>query len=195
MRQDFNLLPVLSGLFCVHFSSLHKLAGNSDRVGAGFVMTAAWGAPRTALSSLSLHPYFAAQAATAEECLANPVDMDRYSMDTSSAAFSHRGSLAHSSSQYYKRLNSGDGHLGGGPATTTSGSRTNPVPSGGPSTPGLRFPASSPKSNEGEGNRCGNVMPGLASWEPNAFHPCPGDTAQGGWWAGVCEVVGRIRVQ
>nr|XP_048281012.1 sex comb on midleg-like protein 4 isoform X3 [Myodes glareolus] len=95
-----------------------------------------------------------AQAATAEECLANPVGMDRYSMDTSSAAFSHRGSLAHSSSQYYKRLNSGDCHLGGGPATTTSVSRTNPVPSGGPSTPGLRFPASSPKRNEGEGNRC-----------------------------------------
>ncbi|XP_057617487.1 sex comb on midleg-like protein 4 [Chionomys nivalis] len=89
-----------------------------------------------------------AQAATAEECLANPVGMDRYSMDTSSAAFSHRGSLAHSSSQYYKRLNSGDGHLGGGPATTTSTSRTNPVPSGGASTPGLRFPASSPKRNE-----------------------------------------------
>ncbi|XP_041510637.1 sex comb on midleg-like protein 4 isoform X1 [Microtus oregoni] len=95
-----------------------------------------------------------AQAATAEECLANPVGMDRYSMDTSSAAFSHRGSLAHSSSQYYKRLNSGDSHLGGGPATTTSSSRTNPVPLGGPSTPGLRFPASSPKRNEGEGNRC-----------------------------------------
>lgn len=95
-----------------------------------------------------------AQAATAEECLANPVGMDRYSMDTSSAAFSHRGSLAHSSSQYYKRLNSGDGHLGGDPATSNSGSRTNPVPLGGPSTPGLRFPASSPKRSEGEGNRC-----------------------------------------
>lgn len=132
----------------------------------------------------SLYPSFAAQAATAEECLANPVGMDRYSMDTSSVAFSHRGSLAHSSSQYYKRLNSGDSHLGGGPANTTSSSRTNPVPLGGPSTPGLRFPASSPKRNEGEGNRCGNVTHGLAFWGRNGFHPCPGDTAQGGRWAG-----------
>ncbi|XP_036024874.1 sex comb on midleg-like protein 4 [Onychomys torridus] len=95
-----------------------------------------------------------AQAATAEECLANPAGMNRYSMDTSSAAFGHRGPLTHSSSQYYKRLNSGDSHLGGGPPATTSGSRSNPVPLGGPSTPGLRFPASSPKRSDVEGDRC-----------------------------------------
>ncbi|CAH6778272.1 sex comb on midleg-like protein 4 [Phodopus roborovskii] len=92
-----------------------------------------------------------AQAATAEECLANPVGMNRYSMDS---AFSHRGSLTHPSSLYYKRLNSGDSHAAGGPTAAISGSRTNPVPSGGPSTAGLRFPASSPKRNDVEGNRC-----------------------------------------
>lgn len=80
--------------------------------------------------------------------------MSRYSMDASSTAFSHRGSLTHSSSQYYKRLNSGDSHLGGGPPATTGGSRTNAVPLGGPSTPGLRFPASSPKRSDVEGDRC-----------------------------------------
>lgn len=96
-----------------------------------------------------------ARAATAEECLVNPVGMNRYSTDASSAALSHRGSLTHSSSLYFKRLSSGDGHLGGGPTSTTSGSRTNLVPSGGSSTPGLRLPASSPKRNgtSTEGNR------------------------------------------
>lgn len=102
--------------------------------------------------------------APAEECLANPVGMSRYSMDASSTAFSHRGSLTHSSSQYYKRLNSGDSHLGGGPPATTGGSRTNAVPLGGPSTPGLRFPASSPKRSDVEGDRCGNVTHALASY-------------------------------
>lgn len=97
-----------------------------------------------------------AKVATAEECLVNTVGMNRYTIDVSSTAFSHRGSVTHSSSLYYKRLNSGDSHLVGGPATTTSGSRTNPVPSGGSSTPGLRLPASSPKRNGAalEGNRC-----------------------------------------
>lgn len=101
----------------------------------------------------TLHP---AKVATAEECLVNAVGMNRYTIDVSSTAFSHRGSVTHSSSLYYKRLNSGDSHLVGGPATTTSGSRTNPVPSGGSSTPGLRLPASSPKRNGTaiEGNRC-----------------------------------------
>lgn len=91
-----------------------------------------------------------AKVATAEECLANAVGMNRYAMD-----FSHRGSVTHSSS-LYKRLTCGDSHLAGGPATTTSGSRTNPVPSGGSSSPGLRLPASSPKRNGTaiEGNRC-----------------------------------------
>lgn len=105
--------------------------------------------------------------------------MNRYSMDTTSTAFSHRGSLTHSSSLYYKKLNSGDSHVVGGPATTTSGSRTNPVASGGPSTPGLRFLASSPKRNDVEGNRCGNVMRALAYWWLNGLHPCPGD--ESGW--------------
>jgi sex comb on midleg-like protein 4 len=99
-------------------------------------------------------PYILAKVATAEECLANAVGMNRYAMD-----FSHRGSVTHSSS-LYKRLTCGDSHLAGGPATTTSGSRTNPVPSGGSSSPGLRLPASSPKRNGTaiEGNRCGNAM-------------------------------------
>ena len=104
-------------------------------------------------------PSFLAKVATAEECLVNAVGMNRYAMDASSTAFSHRSSVTHSSS-LYKRLNSGDGHLAGGPAaTTTSGSRTNPVSSGGSSAPGLRLPASSPKRNgmAVEGNRCGNV--------------------------------------
>ncbi|KAL1770167.1 sex comb on midleg 4 isoform X1 [Sigmodon hispidus] len=84
-----------------------------------------------------------AQAATAEECLANPVGMNRYSL----------GSSTHTS-QYCRKLNSGDSLFGGGLATATSGSRNNPVPSGGTSTPGLRFPASNPKRNDVEGNRC-----------------------------------------
>ncbi|XP_028624859.1 sex comb on midleg-like protein 4 isoform X1 [Grammomys surdaster] len=97
-----------------------------------------------------------AKVPTAEECLVSAVGMNRYTIDASSAAFSHRGSVTHSSSLYYKRPSSGDGHLAGGPATTTSGSRTNPVPSGGSSTPGLRLLASSPKRNGTaiEGNRC-----------------------------------------
>ncbi|GAB1295071.1 Sex comb on midleg-like protein 4 [Apodemus speciosus] len=96
-----------------------------------------------------------AKVATAEECLVNAVGMNRYTMDASSTAFSHRGSATHSSS-LYKRLNSGDSHLAGGPAITTSGSRTNPASSGGSSAPGLRLPTSSPKRNgtAAEANRC-----------------------------------------
>lgn len=100
-----------------------------------------------------MHP---AKVATAEECLANAVGMNRYTMDASSTAFSHRGSVTHSSS-LYKRLNHGDSHLAAGPAAaTTSGSRTNPVSSGSSSAPGLRLPNSSPKRNGTavEGNRC-----------------------------------------
>ncbi|XP_046286421.1 sex comb on midleg-like protein 4 isoform X4 [Marmota monax] len=82
--------------------------------------------------------------------------MNRYSMDPSTSSFGHRGSLPTPSSLYCKRLNSGDGHFGGGPATTTSGPHTSPVSSGGPAAPGLRPPASSPKRNGTslEGNRC-----------------------------------------
>uniref|UniRef100_A0A452RRL9 Scm polycomb group protein like 4 n=1 Tax=Ursus americanus TaxID=9643 RepID=A0A452RRL9_URSAM len=82
--------------------------------------------------------------------------MNRYSVDPSASAFSHRGSLPTSSSLYCKRQNSGDGHLGGGLATTASGLRSSPMSSGGPLAPGLRPPGSSPKRNGTslEGNRC-----------------------------------------
>ncbi|XP_047618057.1 sex comb on midleg-like protein 4 isoform X5 [Phacochoerus africanus] len=97
-----------------------------------------------------------AKTVTTEECLVNPASMNRYSVDTSSSAFSHRGSLPTSSSLYCKRQNSGDGHLGGGSATTSSGPRTSPMTSGGLSASGLRPPGSSPKKNGTslEGNRC-----------------------------------------
>ncbi|XP_022409503.1 sex comb on midleg-like protein 4 isoform X5 [Delphinapterus leucas] len=96
-----------------------------------------------------------AKTVTTEECLVNPASMSRYSVDSSSA-FSHRGSLPTSSSLYCKRQNSGDGHLGGGSATTVGGPHTSPMSSGGPSAPGLRPPGSSPKRNGTslEGNRC-----------------------------------------
>ncbi|XP_058590860.1 sex comb on midleg-like protein 4 isoform X6 [Neofelis nebulosa] len=82
--------------------------------------------------------------------------MNRYSMDPSASTFSHRGSLPTSSSLYCKRQNSGDGHLEGVLATTASGPRSSPMSSGGPLTPGLRPPGSSPKRNRTplEGNRC-----------------------------------------
>lgn len=164
-RQDPNLPLVLLKVL-----SLPMLTGNSDHVRAGFVNAEAQGAPWTSLMSALCIPSFLAKVATAEECLVNTVGMNRYSMDASSTAFSHRGSVTHSSS-LYKRLNCGDSHLSGGPATTTSGPRTNPVPSGSSSTPGLRLPASSPKRNGTavEGNRCGNAMRTLG----------PGNTAQG----------------
>ncbi|XP_040483524.1 sex comb on midleg-like protein 4 isoform X2 [Ursus maritimus] len=97
-----------------------------------------------------------AKTVTTEECLANPIGMNRYSVDPSASAFSHRGSLPTSSSLYCKRQNSGDGHLGGGLATTASGLRSSPMSSGGPLAPGLRPPGSSPKRNGTslEGNRC-----------------------------------------
>ncbi|XP_058590855.1 sex comb on midleg-like protein 4 isoform X3 [Neofelis nebulosa] len=97
-----------------------------------------------------------AKTVTTEECLANPVGMNRYSMDPSASTFSHRGSLPTSSSLYCKRQNSGDGHLEGVLATTASGPRSSPMSSGGPLTPGLRPPGSSPKRNRTplEGNRC-----------------------------------------
>ncbi|XP_071469255.1 sex comb on midleg-like protein 4 isoform X1 [Marmota flaviventris] len=102
------------------------------------------------------HPAARAKTVTTEECLVSPVAMNRYSMDPSTSSFGHRGSLPTPSSLYCKRLNSGDGHFGGGPATTTSGPHTSPVSSGGPAAPGLRPPASSPKRNGTslEGNRC-----------------------------------------
>ncbi|KAF6116003.1 Scm polycomb group protein like 4 [Phyllostomus discolor] len=99
-----------------------------------------------------------AKTVTTEECLVKTAGMNRYSVDpsASASAFSHRGSLPTSSSLYFKRQSSGDSHLVGGPATTTGGPRTSPMSSGGPSTPGLRPPGSSPKRNGTslEGNRC-----------------------------------------
>ncbi|XP_008071499.1 sex comb on midleg-like protein 4 [Carlito syrichta] len=97
-----------------------------------------------------------AKTVTIEECLVNPAGMNPYGVDPSTSAFSHRGSLSPSSSQYCKRQNSGDGHIGGGPAPTPGGPRSGPISSGGPSAAGLRPPTSSPKRNGTslEGNRC-----------------------------------------
>ncbi|XP_017399224.1 sex comb on midleg-like protein 4 isoform X3 [Cebus imitator] len=97
-----------------------------------------------------------AKTVTTEEYLVHPVGMNRYGMDPAASTFNHRGSLPPSSSLYCKRQNSGDSHLGGGPAATSGGPRTSPMSSGGPSAPGLRPPASSPKRNATslEGNRC-----------------------------------------
>ncbi|XP_029079469.1 sex comb on midleg-like protein 4 isoform X4 [Monodon monoceros] len=120
-----------------------------------------------------------AKTVTTEECLVNPASMSRYSVDSSSA-FSHRGSLPTSSSLYCKRQNSGDGHLGGGSATTVGGPHTSPMSSGGPSAPGLRPPGSSPKSNGTslEGNRCGNpqalLRTGRTPGGQGAGTPLPG---------------------
>ncbi|KAM9234349.1 LOW QUALITY PROTEIN: sex comb on midleg-like protein 4 [Dugong dugon] len=101
-----------------------------------------------------------AKTVTTEECLVNPVGMNRYSVDPSTSAFNHRGSLYPSSSPYRKRQNSGDSRLGGGPATTAGGVRTNLLSSGSPSASGLRPPASSPKRNGTslEGNRCASSL-------------------------------------
>ncbi|XP_023583389.1 sex comb on midleg-like protein 4 isoform X1 [Trichechus manatus latirostris] len=101
-----------------------------------------------------------AKTVTTEECLVNPVGMNRYGVDPSTSAFNHRGSLYPSSSPYRKRQNSGDSRLGGGPATTAGGVRTNLLSSGSPSASGLRPPASSPKRNGTslEGNRCASSL-------------------------------------
>ncbi|XP_032264022.1 sex comb on midleg-like protein 4 [Phoca vitulina] len=117
-----------------------------------------------------------AKTATTEECLVNPVGMNRYSVDPSASAFSHRGSLPTSSSLYCKRQNSGDGHLGGGLATTASGPRSSPMSSGGPLAPGLRPPGSSPKRNGTslEGNRCASSPSpdGQDARRPRSRNPC-----------------------
>uniref|UniRef100_A0A2K6G696 Scm polycomb group protein like 4 n=1 Tax=Propithecus coquereli TaxID=379532 RepID=A0A2K6G696_PROCO len=105
-----------------------------------------------------------AKTVTTEECLVDPVGMNRYGVDPSASAFNNRGSLP-PSSLYCKRQNSGDSHLGGSPATTAGGPRISPMSSGGPPAPGLRPPASSPKRNGTtlEGNKCGNVKHASAS--------------------------------
>ncbi|XP_037376073.1 sex comb on midleg-like protein 4 [Talpa occidentalis] len=97
-----------------------------------------------------------AKTVTTEECLVNPVGMNRYCVDPSASTFNHRGSLPTSSSLYCKRQISGDGHLAGGPAATAIGPRSSTMSSGGTSAPGLRPPGSSPKRNGTslEGNRC-----------------------------------------
>nr|XP_023398836.1 sex comb on midleg-like protein 4 isoform X5 [Loxodonta africana] len=96
------------------------------------------------------------ESVATEECLVNPVSMNRYSVDPST--FNHRGSLHPSSSLYCKRQNSGDSRLGGGPTSTAGGVRTSLLSSGSPSASGLRPPASSPKRNGTslDGNRCGD---------------------------------------
>ncbi|XP_034524824.1 sex comb on midleg-like protein 4 isoform X3 [Ailuropoda melanoleuca] len=116
-----------------------------------------------------------AKTVTTEECLANPIGMNRYSVDPSASAFSHRGSLPTSSSLYCKRQNSGDGRLGGGLATTASGPRSSPMSSGGPLAPGLRPPGSSPKRNGTslEGNRCASSpsLDGQDARRPRSRNP------------------------
>ncbi|XP_049754650.1 sex comb on midleg-like protein 4 isoform X2 [Elephas maximus indicus] len=102
------------------------------------------------------------ESVATEECLVNPVSMNRYSVDPST--FNHRGSLHPSSSLYCKRQNSGDSQLGGGPTSTAGGVRTSTaggvrtslLSSGSPWASGLRPPASSPKRNGTslDGNRC-----------------------------------------
>ncbi|XP_004673803.1 PREDICTED: sex comb on midleg-like protein 4 [Condylura cristata] len=95
-----------------------------------------------------------AKTVPTEECLVNPVAMNRYCVDPSASTFNHRGSLPTSSSLYCKKLYSGD--LAGGPTTTAIGPRTSTMSSGGALAPGLRPPGSSPKRNGTslEGNRC-----------------------------------------
>ncbi|XP_069344617.1 sex comb on midleg-like protein 4 [Eulemur rufifrons] len=116
-----------------------------------------------------------AKTVTTEECLVDPVGMNRYGVDPSASAFNHRGSLPPSSSLYCKRQNSGDGHLGGSPATTAGGPRINPMSSGGPPAPGLRPPASSPKRNGTtlEGNKCASnpSLDGQDARRPRSRNP------------------------
>ncbi|XP_005377897.1 PREDICTED: sex comb on midleg-like protein 4 isoform X2 [Chinchilla lanigera] len=97
---------------------------------------------------------------TMDECLGNPTGMNRYSLDPCSSDFHHRGSLP-PCLLYCKKLNSGDCHLGGGPAASTSVPCIGSVPSGGSSAPGLRPPASSPKRYGAslEANRCASSLP------------------------------------
>lgn len=139
-------------------------------------------------------PSCLAKTVTSEECLVSPVGMNRYSVDSSASAFSHRASLPTTASLYCKRQNSGDGHLGGGPATTASGPRTSPMSSRGPSAPGMRPPGSSPKRNGTslEGNRCGNVMHALASLRYHLLHAClgPQHVVEGG--NGSCLNMGTL---
>ncbi|XP_010633626.1 sex comb on midleg-like protein 4 isoform X5 [Fukomys damarensis] len=116
-----------------------------------------------------------AKTVTMEECLGIPAGMNRYSTDPCSATFNHTGSLR-PSSLYCKKLNSGDCRLRGGPATTTNIPRIGPVSSGGPSAPGLRPPASSPKRNGTslEGNRCASSLSadGQDTRRPRSRNPC-----------------------
>ncbi|XP_030742722.1 sex comb on midleg-like protein 4 isoform X2 [Echinops telfairi] len=94
-----------------------------------------------------------------EERLQNPVGMNRCSVDpnAAAAAFNHRGSWQPpSSSMSFKRQNSGESRMRGGPATTCSGVCTSLLTAAGPSASGLRPPASSPKRDGAalEGSRC-----------------------------------------
>ncbi|KAM6181038.1 sex comb on midleg-like protein 4 isoform 2-T2 [Erethizon dorsatum] len=115
-----------------------------------------------------------AKTVTMEERLGNPTGMSCYSVDPCSTTFHHRGSLP-PSLLYCKKLNSGDCHLGGGSAATTSVPRIGPVSSGGSSAPGLRPPASSPKRNGTslEGNRCASSLPtdGQDTRPPRTMNP------------------------
>nr|XP_012608673.1 sex comb on midleg-like protein 4 isoform X2 [Microcebus murinus] len=116
-----------------------------------------------------------AKTVATEECRVDPVGMNRYGVDLSASAFNHRGSLPSSSSLYCKRQNSGDGHLGGSPATTAGGPRISPMSSGGPPALGLRPPASSPKRNGTtlEGNKCASSpsLDGQDARRPRSRNP------------------------
>lgn len=177
MRPVFHLAVKRSYLgLChgVHSSPAHIPTGSGTR-GAGEDLPRL--SPTELLSDLCFSALSSclAKTATAGECLVNSLGMSRYSVDPSASALSHRGSLTTHSSLYCKRQTSGDGHLGGGLATS-------PMASGGPLAPGLRPPGSSPKRNGTslEGNRCGNVMHALAPLGLNLLCLGPGTTAQRG---------------
>ncbi|KAK2493086.1 hypothetical protein MC885_009784 [Smutsia gigantea] len=102
------------------------------------------------------HQPFTRGSRAPEEARGKQEAKDRHNVDPSASAFSHRGSLPTSSALHCKRQNSGDGPLGGCPATTAGGPLTGSLSSGVPLAPGLRPPGSSTKRNGAslEGNRC-----------------------------------------
>ncbi|XP_077158821.1 sex comb on midleg-like protein 4 isoform X2 [Paroedura picta] len=83
-----------------------------------------------------------------EDYLVDPGTTKHYNVDPTDSAFNCMGSI------YSMRQSSGDGHHGGGSSSSCS-HRSSQMPSGGPSTTGLRHQASSPTRNGTylEGNR------------------------------------------
>ncbi|XP_053148096.1 sex comb on midleg-like protein 4 isoform X5 [Hemicordylus capensis] len=83
-----------------------------------------------------------------EDYLVDPVTTKHYNVDPSDSAFNCMGSM------YSVRQTAGDGRHGGGSSSSCS-HRSSQMPSGGPSTTGLRHQTSSPTRNGTylEGNR------------------------------------------